>query len=113
MPFRYGISLAALVLVLHWTVSQSVFVVKSIAHYSDGSEDVGSLVTVAAYSPEGIIICKLPFESHFRELLSFLVPEFVLSHHTVVRLLSRFAPTVSRVSTAAFARASWRIEHRT
>lgn len=41
---------------LHWKVSQSVFVVRVISHYSDGSLDAESNITVAGYSPLGIMI---------------------------------------------------------
>lgn len=57
MPLRYGIPLTVSMALLHWTVSQSVFVVRVISHYSDGSLDAESPITAAGYSPLGIMIC--------------------------------------------------------
>ena len=59
MPLRYGIPLTISMALLHWTVSQSVFVVRVISHYSDGSLDAESTITAAGYSPLGIMICML------------------------------------------------------
>lgn len=59
MPLRYAAPLTMSMALLHWTVSQSVFVVRVISHYSDGSLNVGSNITVAGYSPLGIMICTL------------------------------------------------------
>ena len=59
MPLRYGIPLTVSMALLHWTVSQSVFVVRVISHYSDGSLDAESTITAAGYSPLGIMICML------------------------------------------------------
>lgn len=58
MLFKYGIPLTASMALLHWTVSQSVYVVKTFSHNSDESFDPNSSLTVAAYSSAGIIICK-------------------------------------------------------
>lgn len=60
IPFRYGARLIISMAVFHWTVSQSVFVVRVISHYSVGSLDAGINITVAGYSPVGILICKSP-----------------------------------------------------
>ena len=59
MPLRYGIPLTVSMSLLHWTVSQSVFVVRVISHYSDGSLNAESTITAAGYSPLGIMICML------------------------------------------------------
>ena len=59
MPLRYGIPLTISMALLHWTVSQSVFVVRVVSHHSDGSVDAGSTITAAGYSPLGIMICML------------------------------------------------------
>ena len=58
MPYKYGGSLLSAMSVLHWTVSQSVFVVKIFSYYSDGRFYLGSSLTVAIYSPSAIIICE-------------------------------------------------------
>lgn len=55
-PFRYGIPLTISMFLLHWTGSQSVFVVRVNSHWSDGSLDAGSNITAAGYSPLGIMI---------------------------------------------------------
>ena len=62
---------------LHWTVSQSVFVVRVISHFSDGSLDVGSTITAAGYSPLGIMICTL----HSDPILSSLIVIVPLAGH--------------------------------
>ncbi len=59
MPLRYGAPLIISMAVLHWTVSQSVFVVRVISNWSDGTLDIGSNITAAGYSPLGIMICML------------------------------------------------------
>ena len=66
MPFKYGIPLTVFMAILHWTVSQSIFVVKVFSFYSDGSSDPDSSVAVAAFSPAGIIICKRQFLLRYR-----------------------------------------------
>ena len=58
--FIYGAPLVISMAFFHWTVSQSVFVVRVISHYSVGSLDAGINITVAGYSPVGILICKSP-----------------------------------------------------
>ena len=58
MPYKYGAPLMISMALLHWTVSQSIFVVRVVSHYSDGSLDAGSTITAAGYSPLGIMICK-------------------------------------------------------
>lgn len=75
MPFRYGIPLTTSMAFLHWTVSQSVFVVRVISHYSDGSLDAGSTITAAGYSPLGIMICTLCSDSLFSLSLD-IIPLF-------------------------------------
>ena len=77
MPFRYGIPLTISMALLHWTVSQSVFVVRVISHFSDGSLDVGSTITAAGYSPLGIMICTL----HSDPILSSLIVIVPLAGH--------------------------------
>ena len=65
MPFKYGIPLTTAMAVLHWAVSQSVFVVRVVSYWSDGTQDFPATVTQSGYSPLGIIICKSstnPFE---------------------------------------------------
>ena len=64
MPYRYGAPLIISTALLHWTVSQSVFVVRVISHYSDGSLDAGSTITAAGYSPLGIVICMSYLNPH-------------------------------------------------
>ena len=59
MPLKYGVPFTTSVALLHWTVSQSVFVVRVISHWSDGSPDAGSNINAAGYSPLGIILCML------------------------------------------------------
>ena len=59
MPLRYGAPLTVSIALLHWTVSQSIFVVRVISHYSDGSLDSASTITAAGYSLLAIMICML------------------------------------------------------
>lgn len=59
MPLKYGIPLTASMMLLHWTVSQSVFVVRVVSRFSDGTLDPGSSLTISGYSPLGIMICML------------------------------------------------------
>ena len=58
MPLKYEIPFTATMALLHWAVSQSVFVVRVVSHWSDGSEDVGSTITAGNFSPLGIITCE-------------------------------------------------------
>lgn len=59
MPMKYGIPLTLSMMLLHWTVSQGVFVVSFVRRYSDCTPDPESTLTVAGYSALGIIICVL------------------------------------------------------
>ena len=75
MPYRYGVPLIISMALLHWMVSQSVFVVRVISHYSDGSLDAGSTITAAGYSPLGIILCTLSPSSLMASPSSLRVPQ--------------------------------------
>ena len=44
--------------VLHWAVSQSVFVIRIVSYRSDDSQDLDCTVSKVGFSPLGIIICK-------------------------------------------------------
>ena len=58
MPLIYGIPLTVTMAVLHWAVSQSIFVVRVVSYWSDGSQDFDSTITAGNFSPLGIIVCK-------------------------------------------------------
>lgn len=59
MPLKYGVPFITSVALLHWTVSQSVFVVAVTSYWSDGSLDAGSNINAAGYSLLAIILCML------------------------------------------------------
>ena len=61
MPFKYGIPLILTITTLHWTLSQSVFVIRVISYYINGEEDRGSDVSATGYSPISTITGNLPF----------------------------------------------------
>lgn len=54
MPWRYGIPLILTVSLLHWSISQSLFVVAAVAYNGDGS--VQTPTYTSAYSLEAIIV---------------------------------------------------------
>ena len=57
LPLKYGIMLTGLMALLHWTVSQSIFVIRIDSQWSDGSPDIVATISAAYYSPLAIIIC--------------------------------------------------------
>jgi hypothetical protein len=59
MPLRYGIPLISTMSLLHWLVSQSLFVVATISYGGDGTADTA--VYTSAYSLQAIIagLCPL------------------------------------------------------
>ena len=77
MPLIYGIPLTVTMAVLHWAVSQSIFVVRVVSYWSDGSQDFDSTITAGNFSPLGIIICKFlraPFPPiHYNFCRKFLL----------------------------------------
>ena len=46
--------------ILHWTLSQSVFVIRVISYYANGEEDTGSNLSAVGYSPISIITGNYP-----------------------------------------------------
>ena len=63
LPLKYGIILTASMSLLHWTVSQSIFVIRIDSQYSNGSPDTRSTITASCWSPLAIIICMFSSSS--------------------------------------------------
>ena len=58
IPLKYGIPLMLASAVLHWTQSQSIFVIRIAAYYWDGTRDKDSSISAVAFSPIAAITCK-------------------------------------------------------
>jgi hypothetical protein len=58
MPYKYGVPIMFANTVLHILISQSMFIVSTIAYYPNFIEDPANSYTVTGYSTSAIIICK-------------------------------------------------------
>ncbi|KAL4998350.1 hypothetical protein BDV10DRAFT_73937 [Aspergillus recurvatus] len=56
LPFRFGIPLIALSALLHWLMSQSIFLVRIIAYYAIQERDTSQDTMTLGYSPPAIVI---------------------------------------------------------
>lgn len=72
MPLKYGLPLMSSMAILHWLVSQSVFVVQIVSYWSDGSQDINSSIAQDGYSPLGIMLCKSSLMNHHSQRLSWI-----------------------------------------
>jgi hypothetical protein len=62
LPLRYGIPLYTTSGILHWLISQSLFLARITAFYPDGSVDEVSSFSTCGYSPIALFISRLdPF----------------------------------------------------
>lgn len=66
IPLKYGIPVILSFCILHYTISQSVFVVCLTRFFSNGMEDVANRSVTAGYSCIAIIICELHFDPSIR-----------------------------------------------
>jgi hypothetical protein len=55
LPYRYGVPLVALSALLHWLISQSIFLVR-IVGYRDGEREPSGDTMTVGYSPPAIVI---------------------------------------------------------
>lgn len=62
LPLRYGIPLTASSTLLHWLISQSLFLARITAMKPDGSTDLTNSFSTCGYSPMAIIIGTLDFD---------------------------------------------------
>ena len=58
VPLKYGLPTLFAFAVLHYTVSQSVFVVYLTRFFSNGTEDVANRIATSGYSCIAIITCE-------------------------------------------------------
>ena len=58
VPLKYGLPVLVLFGILHWTISQSVFVVYITRFLSSGAEDLAQRSAASGYSCIAIITCK-------------------------------------------------------
>lgn len=64
LPLRYGVPLYTTSSVLHWTISESLFLAKITSVKADGSPDPTNSFSACGYSPIAIFTCKtLPVRS--------------------------------------------------
>lgn len=61
MPLKYGVSLMAANATLHWTVSQSMFLVSTTAYFPNDIEDISGSFTTTGYSSSASLAGKLAF----------------------------------------------------
>ncbi len=64
LPLRYGIPLYVTSGILHWLISQSLFLARITAYLPDGTVDQNSTFSTCGYSPIAIIISKPSIPSH-------------------------------------------------
>lgn len=55
LPYLYGIPLLIASTLLHWLISQSLYLVRVTGYESDGTESYGNSVSAAGYSPFAIV----------------------------------------------------------
>jgi hypothetical protein len=60
MPFRHGLPLLSIMVILHWTVSQSIFVVQISSYLDSGSPDIGNPFPINGLSCLLIFVCECP-----------------------------------------------------
>jgi hypothetical protein len=65
MPARYGVPMIVTIGLLHWTVSQSLFVICIDRYYSNGLEDTSQRYVTSGFSCVAILTCKSSPSSHF------------------------------------------------
>lgn len=58
LPYKYGIPLMIANTVLHILISQSLFIISTVAYLPNLVEDPVNSYTVTGYSTSGSIICK-------------------------------------------------------
>ena len=58
VPLTYGLPIVVVFGILHWTISQSVFVVYLTRFFSNGQEDLEQRLATSGYSCIAIITCK-------------------------------------------------------
>ena len=60
VPLKYGLPILVVIGALHYTVSQSVFVVYLTRFFSDGREDIANRSATSGYSCVAIMTCEQP-----------------------------------------------------
>ncbi|KAM0806753.1 hypothetical protein AB5N19_07090 [Seiridium cardinale] len=68
LPLRYGVPLYATSAVMHWLISQSLFLARITAVFPDGGDDITNSFSTCGYSPIAVIISKLNTSSSSMEL---------------------------------------------
>lgn len=58
LPLRYGIPLYTTSAIMHWLVSQSLFLARITAFFSNGDVDVDSSFSTCGYSPIAVFVSK-------------------------------------------------------
>lgn len=89
LPYRYSIPLSILMVLLHWLISQSIFLVRSSSYTFDGIRRPGAPSSEVGFSSPGILL------SLVIGLLLLLFLAFVASQKATFRL-----PVVSTSSAA-------------
>ena len=71
LPYKYGIPLMAANATLHWLVSQSMFIISTVAYLPNYLEDPGHSYTVTGYSTSAAIICPCSLSSVALQLSNY------------------------------------------
>lgn len=58
VPLKYGLPVVVAFIALHYTVSQSIFVIYLIRFFSNGTEDIAGRTAVPGYSCVAIMTCE-------------------------------------------------------
>lgn len=67
VPLKFGLLIIVIFSILHYTISQSVFVVYLTRFFSNGMEDLANRSATSGYSCVAIMICEQrPRSSHSR-----------------------------------------------
>ena len=97
IPLRYGIPLMLSMVVLHWTLSQSIFVIRIAAYNWDGSRDTESSISAVAFSPIAVIACRSCSKYRFIFVISLTdIPGLKLKHLVESWPLRLYSPLLYR-----------------
>jgi hypothetical protein len=58
MPMKYGVPLLIANALLHWLISQSMFLVSTTTYYPNNIEDTSQIFTTTGYSTSAAFACK-------------------------------------------------------
>jgi hypothetical protein len=73
LPLRYGIPLYVTSGMMHWLISQSLFLARITAYFPNGEIDQNSTFSTCGYSPIAIFISKPSISSPLPRFITFVL----------------------------------------